>query len=308
MRKNFKIYNAKSLQFSARLCLQLSVVMLLASCHRNGDTSDAYGNFESTETIISTSASGKIMEFKVEEGQQLEAGQQVGYIDTVQLYLKKMQLLASRKSIGSKTGNIVAQIDVLKAQKETAESEKLRFEKLVAQKAATSKQLDDINAQLRVIDAQVKSIQTQNVPVMSEIESLDAQIEQVEDQIKKSIIINYTKGTVLVKYAEQFEITAFGKPLYKIANLDTMTLRVYVSGAQLPQVKIGEEVKVIVDNGEQSLDTLSGAVSWIAATAEFTPKTVQTRDERVNLVYAVKVRVKNDGALKIGMPGEILLN
>src|ERR1051325_8726940 len=285
----------------------LVVLAMTSSCHRNDNTSDAFGNFEATEVVISTGAMGKILEFNVEEGQQLEAKQKVGHIDTTQLYLKKVQLRASRRSIASKTGNIVAQIDVLKAQKEAALKEKERFEKLVAQKAGTQKQLDDIISQLDVIDAQIKSIQTQNAPVISEIESIDSQIAQVEDQIVKSVIVNHTKGTVLAKYAEQYEMTAFGKPLYKIANLDTMTLRVYVSGSQLPQIKIGEEVKVLVDNGKQSLDTLSGTISWIADNAEFTPKTIQTREERVNLVYAVKVRVKNNGYLKIGMPGEIKL-
>lgn len=294
---------------TAFVAILVATPMLFSACNGNGNTSDAYGNFEATETIVSTAASGKIMEFHVQEGQQLDAGVQVGYIDTIQLHLKKVQLSASRKSIATKTGNIVAQIDVLKAQKDAALQEKQRFEKLVAQKAATSKQLDDINAQIRVIDAQVKSIQTQNAPVVTEIESLDAQLAQLEDQIRKSIIVNERKGTVLAKYAEQFEMTGFGKPLYKIADLDTMTLRVYVSGAQLPAVKIGEDVKVLIDKAGEGLDSLSGTVSWIASTAEFTPKTVQTRDERVSLVYAVKVRVPNgNGALKIGMPGEIVLN
>lgn len=288
--------------------LLFAFVLGLFACNRNGNTADAYGNFEATETIISASANGKILEFNIEEGQQLDVNQKIGYIDTVQLYLKKNQLHASRKSIGSKTGNIVAQIDVLKTQKEAALREKDRFTKLVAQKAATQKQLDDINAQLDVIDAQIKSIQTQNATVISEIESIDSQIEQLNDQISKSIIVNPTKGTVLAKYAEQFEITAFGKPLYKIANLDTMTLRVYVSGSQLPAIQLGQQVNVLIDNGRQSLDTLNGTVSWIADNAEFTPKTIQTREERVNLVYAVKVRVANNGYLKIGMPGEIKLN
>lgn len=288
--------------------LLLNVLFILSSCNRNGNTSDAYGNFEATEIIISTGASGKILEFNVEEGQQMEAHQEVGYIDTMQLFLKKAQLRATRKSIASKTGNIVAQIDVLKTQKESALREKERFTKLVEQKAATQKQLDDINAQLDVIAAQMKTIETQNASVVSEIESVDSQIAQLNDQIFKSILINPVKGTVLAKYAEPFEMTSFGKPLYKIANLDTMTLRVYVSGQQLPLIKIGQEVKALIDNGRQSLDTLSGTISWIADNAEFTPKTIQTREERVNLVYAVKVRVKNNSYLKIGMPGEMKLN
>ncbi len=288
--------------------LLITAGVALSSCNGNGNTSDAYGNFEATEMIVSASGNGQIMEFKVEEGQQLKAGEIVGYIDTTQLYLKKLQLIAGRKSIASKTGNIVAQIDVLKQQKEAGLREKARFEKLVDQQAATQKQLDDLNAQLDVVDAQIKAIQTQNATVMSEIESIDSQREQLEDQIQKSIIKNYVDGTVLVKYTEQFELTAMGRPLYKIANLDTMTLRVYVSGTQLPEVKIGEEVKILIDNTESSMDTLGGTVSWIASEAEFTPKTIQTREERVNLVYAVKVKVKNDGRLKIGMPGEIELN
>ncbi|GIV33484.1 MAG: membrane protein [Chitinophagales bacterium] len=277
------------------------------SCNTNNHLSDAYGNFEAKEMVVSAGSTGQIMEFNVDEGQRLEAGQIVGYIDTTQLYLKKLQLLAARKSIAAKTGNIVAQIDVLKKQKEAALKEKERFEKLVARQAATQKQLDDILAQLDVIDAQIKAIETQNAPVVSEIESLDSQLMQLDDQIRKSIIVNFLRGTVLAKYAERYELTATGKPLYKIANLDTMTLRVFVSGAQLPQISIDQHVYVLFDNGKNGLDTLTGQIYWIADQAEFTPKTIQTREERVSLVYAVKIKVKNDGRLKIGMPGEMML-
>ncbi|HXH18735.1 MAG TPA: HlyD family efflux transporter periplasmic adaptor subunit, partial [Chitinophagales bacterium] len=283
----------------------LAMLFLVTSCSRNENTSDAYGNFEATEIIVSSEGNGKLLSFQIEEGQQLQENQVVGYIDTLQLYLKKMQLLANRKSIASKTGGIIAQIDVLQSQKQTALREKDRFEKLVAQKAAAQKQLDDINSQITILDAQIKSIETQHAPLVSEVSALDFQIRQLDDQLRKCVIVNPVNGTVLAKYAQQNELTAIGRPLYKIANLDTMTLRVYISGAQLPQVKIGQEVKVLVDGRQQELDTLSGTLSWIASNAEFTPKTIQTREERVNLVYAVKVLVKNNGQLKIGMPGEI---
>jgi len=287
--------------------LLTGILLLVASCNNSDNNSDAYGNFEATEIVVSSEANGRLVSFTVSEGQQIGQGKVVGCVDTTQLYLKKMQLLASRKSIASKTGNIISQMDVLKEQKESALREKARFEKLVAQKAATQKQLDDIHSQVEVLDAQIKSIQTQNVAVVSEVEAMDMQVKQLNDQIQKSIIRNPIPGTVLVKYAEENEITAFGKPLYKIANLDTMTLRVYVSGAQLPLIQIGQTVQVIIDNGQNGTETLSGAISWIADHAEFTPKTIQTREERVHLVYAVKVRVKNNGRLKIGMPGEMKL-
>jgi HlyD family secretion protein len=187
------------------------------------------------------------------------------------------------------------------------EVEKARVTNLLKDSAATRKQLDDITGQLNVLHRQVASVRAQNTAVLAELESLDAQIAQLEDQIRKSVITNPAKGTVLIKYAEPGEVTSFGKPLYTIGMLDDMILRVYVSEVQLPSLRIGNKVEVRIDDA-QGMRNLSGTISWISATAEFTPKVIQTKEERVNLVYAVKVSVQNDGSLKIGMPGEIWLN
>ena len=281
-------------------------ILILVSCNKNTNKADAYGNFESTEVIVSAEASGKILNLDVEEGKTLDAGAVVCIIDTTQLHLKKGQLLASRKATASRTGNIVAQMDVLKQQKAVLQKDQERISNLVKERAATQKQLDDINGQISVIDEQIKSIESQNGPISNELNSFDSQMDQINDQISKSVIRNPVKGTVLAKYAETSEVTAFGKPLYKIANLYSVILRVYVSGAQLPSIKIGQQVRVFYDKNEKENTEITGIVSWISSTAEFTPKIIQTKEERVNMVYAVKVNVKNDGSLKIGMPGEVV--
>lgn len=274
-------------------------------CSGNGDRSDAYGNFESTEILISAEASGKLLRFDVEEGSTIETNTMIGYIDTVQLAFKRDQILATQQSIRSKSANILAQIGVVQEQKNVALIEKLRLEKLFKENAATQKQLDDVNGQLNVLDKQMASIESQNASVLSDIRSLESQVSQINDQIHKSIIINPVKGTVLTKFAEPFEVVAFGKPLYKIADLSIMYLRVYVSGDQLPKIKLGAKVDALIDQSKTENQKLEGEISWISSKAEFTPKIIQTKQERVNMVYAVKVRVINDGSLKIGMPGEI---
>ncbi|MBL7960701.1 HlyD family efflux transporter periplasmic adaptor subunit [bacterium] len=275
------------------------------SCSGNNDKSDAYGNFEATEIIISAEAGGKLLRCDAEEGQTLEENAIVGFIDTTQLALKREQLLASQQSIRSKSANILAQIEVVQEQRNVALIEKERLEKLFKENAATQKQLDDVNGQVNVLEKQIASIETQNAAVLSDIRSLDSQIRQINDQIQKSIVINPVKGTVLTKFAEPFEVIGFGKPLYKIADLSTMFLRVYVSGDQLPKVMLGEKVEVFIDHDKTENLKLEGEISWISSKAEFTPKIIQTKQERVNMVYAVKIRVANNGSLKIGMPGEI---
>jgi len=281
-------------------------LIAFAGCAGNGPSSDAYGNFEATEVLISSEATGRLLSFRVEEGQGLAAGEVVGLVDTVQLALKRDQLGASRQAVRSKITGVVAQIDVLEEQKRVALVEKNRIEKLLQDQAATRKQLDDVNGQISVLDRQIQSIRTQSAPILGEIDALDAQIAQLDDQIAKSRIVNPVDGTVLVTYAEPYELTAQGRPLYKIADLDTMYLRAYVSGAQLPHVRLGQPVDVLIDEDADTDRTLSGAITWIASQAEFTPKVIQTKEERVNLVYAFKVRVSNpEGRLKIGMPGEV---
>ena len=288
------------------LCFTVFALFALSSCSNNKKLSDAYGNFEAVETIVSAEASGKLLELKIEEGQEIEQGDVIGYIDTVQMYLKRQQLIAAKKTTATRYKNISSQIDVLQEQKKTALVEKNRAENLLRDNAGTQKQLDDINGNLNIIDKQINSIRTQNSTVSGDMSGLDVQIQQINDQISKSIIINPIRGTVLMKLAENSEIVSFGKPLYKIADLSVIDLRVYVSGVQLPEVKIGQKVKVLIDAGKDSYREMEGTVSWISSKAEFTPKIIQTKEERVNLVYAVKIKVANDGSLKIGMPAEVV--
>ncbi len=277
---------------------------ILISCNSNKDLADGYGNFEAVETTISAESSGKLMSFKINEGQVIQKGTNIGYIDTIQLSLKKEQLIASKTVIASKSKGVLSQINVLKSQLKTANVSKKRIQNLIKENAGTQKQLDDINGKIDMLNQQIISVETQNAPIINELKSLDIQVQQLNDQIQKSVISNPVSGTVLVKYAEPNEVTAFGKPLYKIADLSTMQLRVYISETQLSIIEIGQQVTVKIDEGE-NMKNFEGIITWIASEAEFTPKIIQTKEERVNLVYAVKIDVKNDGSLKIGMPGEM---
>lgn len=287
--------------------LSLLILSSLFSCNNNDDKADGYGNFEATEVTISAEANGKLTSFTIEEGAVLKPNTQIGLVDTTQLYLNKQQLIASRNTIFSKSKNVLSQDQVLQEQLKTTSIEKKRIENMFAENAATKRQVDEVTGKVNVLKEQIKSVGTQNAPITNEAKSIDVQIEKIEDQISKSKIINPIKGTVLAKYAEPNEITAFGKPLYKIADISEMTLRVYVSETQLPKIKIGQNVTVKIDSGTE-MKNYTGTISWISSSAEFTPKIIQTKEERVNLVYAVKVKVKNDGSLKIGMPAEMWIN
>src|SRR5690606_22947652 len=279
------------------------LIGFLSSCS-NGEKADGYGNFEATEITISSEANGKLQYLNVEEGQVLEKGTTIALVDTVQAYLSKQQLLASKETVASKSGGVWSQVNVLNQQLQTAKTEQERIQNMFAENAATQRQLDQANSQVDVLKKQIQNVETQNAPIVNEVKSIDAKVAQIDEQIAKSKITNPIKGTVLTKYAEPGEIVSFGKPLYKIADLEEMTLRVYISETQLPHIKIGQEVTVKIDSGEEMKD-YKGTISWISASAEFTPKIIQTKEERVNLVYAVKVTVKNDGSLKIGMPAEM---
>ena len=274
------------------------------SCSRNTDRADGYGNFEATEITVSAEAHGKILFFNAEEGQVLGANDVVGVIDTLQLSLRRDQLEAMKNTVSSKSRNVLSQREVLLEKLKVAQNDQQRITNLIRDGAATQKQLDDINGQLEVLKQQIRSVETQNAPIINEVRGIEAQIRQLDDQIDKSVIRNPIAGTVLAKFTEPHEITAFGKPLYKIADLGTMELRVYISETQLASIAVGHQVTVKIDDGEGQ-KTYPGTIAWISDTAEFTPKIIQTREERVNLVYAVKVRVVNDGSLKIGMPGEM---
>lgn len=284
-------------------------LVLLQSCNQGENRYDATGNFEADEIIVSAEAAGKILELKIQEGQSLKDGERVGYIDTLQLHLRKKQLLYSIQAVLAKQPNVAVQLAALKDQIATTEREKVRFEKLLKEDAATQKQVDDLNATLTLYQRQYAALQsslsTTTQSLRSETMPLHAQVEQLQDQIRKSVIINPINGTVLVKYAEANEVTAPGKALYKIADLSNIILRAYVSGDQLSQIKLNQKVMVFVDDADDKSKTYEGEVLWVSDKAEFTPKTIQTKDERANLVYAIKVKVKNDGFLKIGMYGEI---
>ena len=293
---------------SLNIAFILAAAFLIGCSNGNGDF-DATGTFESEEIIVSSEAMGKLVMLQVEEGMQLEQNQIVGIVDTTQLHLKKKQLLSSITAVLSKQPDISAQLAALQKQIETTEVEKKRIENLVKLDAATTKQLDDINSQLEVLNKQYtatkSSLTITKQGLQSETLPLEAQVEQIEDQIKKSYIINPIDGTVLTRYAKPDEVTGIGKALYKIADLSEMTLRAYVDGDQLGQIKLGQKVKVYIDKGEGEQKEMSGEIYWVSSKAEFTPKTIQTKDERANLVYAIKVKVINDGYLKIGMYGEV---
>jgi len=298
----------KRLQIT-KLFLFPALSIILFGCGNGNGKFDASGTFESEEVIVSSEATGKLIQFNVKEGAQLKQNQLVGVIDTLQLFLKKKQLEASVKAILSKQPDVATQLAAIQEQIKTAETEKKRIENLVKSNAATTKQLDDVNAQIDLLNKQCSatksSLMITKQGLQSETFPLQIQIEQVNDQLNKSKIINPVEGTVLTRYAKQNEVTASGKALYKIADLSEMTLRAYVNGDQLGQIKLGQKVRVYVDKGEREQKELNGEIYWVSSKAEFTPKTIQTKDERANLVYAIKVKVINDGYLKIGMYGEV---
>lgn len=289
-----------------------SIILLLTACGKGNGDYDASGVFETTEVIVSAEANGKIMQLNFIEGQQVEQGKALGYIDTVQLYLKKMQLLTNTSAIKSGRVDIPRQIAAIKQQIATQKNEQKRFGNLVKANAANQKQLDDINAQILVLErqltAQTELLENSNKNISEQSSGLSVQVAQINDQIQKSIICSPINGTILSKYAEQGELATQGRALFKVADIEHMFLRAYITASQLTQVKIGQAVKVYADFGEKEMKEYSGTITWISDKSEFTPKTIQTRDERANLVYAVKVAVKNDGYLKYGMYGELKLN
>lgn len=287
-----------------KLILALGL-LLMAGCSGRNNTSDAYGNFEVEDFIISAEASGKLVLFNAEEGKTVNENQLIGIIDTTSLILQRKQLTAQAQAIASRIDNIEAQIQVQEQQKKNLMVDKKRIENLLKDGAATQKQLDDINGAIDLVDSQIASTKTQYTSVKTELKVIETQVAQVEESIAKCHIYNPVKGIILEKFTERNEVITFGRPLYKVADMNEMILRIYVSGAQLPNIRIGQEVEVQIDADEKTNRSLSGQVSWISETAEFTPKIIQTKEERVNMVYAVKVRVKNDGSLKIGMPGEV---
>ena len=306
-----------------RTFLLVGMLMAMASgCSKNQEP-DASGTFEVDEVIVSSQVAGQIMALNIEEGSILAKDSVVGYIDSVPLGLQKAQIEATIGALHQKVTNVKPevkylhdQIAVQQVQLANDLYEKARTERLIKADAATTKQLDDLNTQIDVLQKQIEAnrqeikvqettIGTQNSSVMSEYKPLRKSVAEIEDQLKRTNIVNPINGTVLTKYALAGEETTIGKALYKIGDLTIITLRAYITGTHLAQVNMNQEVKVLVDSTEKTYRTYTGVITWISDQAEFTPKTIQTKDERANLVYAIKIHVKNDGYLKIGMYGEV---
>lgn len=286
----------------------LSIVIL--SCNRDKNGHDASGTFEAVETIISAETGGIIKQLDIEEGMVLKAGEIVGYIDTTQLVLKRKQLESQVKAVLSRSPDISIQLASLNEQLKQAKREQARIENLVKADAATRKQLDDANSQIDILESQIKATRSSlgitSSSIGEETNPLKVQIEQINDQIARSSIKNPVDGTVLAQYSRVNEMIGAGKPLYKVADLSYLTLKAYVTGDQLPGIKLNQQVKVMVDESRDTYKEYTGVIDWISSKSEFTPKTIQTKDERANLVYAVKIRVPNEGNIKIGMYGEVI--
>ena len=285
---------------------------MMAACGGNEKAYDATGTFEATETTVYAEQSGALLTFSVNEGDHIEAGKEVGLIDTTQTWLKIRQLDATKEVYQSQKPDLERQIAATRQQLSKAQQDEQRYRELVADGAAPSKMLDDASSQVKVLqkqlDAQISSLSTSTRSLDKQTVAANVQIEQLRDMLRKCHIMTPTKGTVLEKYVERGEFVAIGKPLFKIADTEQMFMRAYVTSAQLQNIRIGQQVKVFADYGDGQKKAYDGTVSWISNRSEFTPKTILTDDERADLVYAVKVAIKNDGYVKIGMYGEVVLS
>jgi len=281
----------------------------IISCGNTATDFDAAGAFESVETIISAQATGAILQFDVTEGQSLKTGQYLGYIDSTQLYLRKQQLQSEIAALKSQMPNATVQVATLQAQLSEAVKMQTRVRNLFNQNAATQQQVEEADLQVEMlkkqIDAQRSTLSNTSSSLLNNIASMESQVDLLNDQLYKCRIINPVEGTVLTKYSENQEMATPGKALYKIADTDTLILRVYITGSQLSQIKIGQQVTVKADKGKDEYAEYKGTIAWISDKSEFTPKTIPTKEERADLVYAIKIRVANDGYLKIGMYGEV---
>jgi HlyD family secretion protein len=288
--------------------LIIITAILLAGCKNKTEEADAFGNFEATEVIVSSETNGRILQFNPVEGTQIEKGSIIVLIDTTLLNLQKAEIEAGMKSVKTRIISINAQNDILNQQIENLNININRIEKMLKDDAATQKQLDDLTGQVAVLRKQIAANNTQKVSVASELSVYESKKTTLNEQIKRSYVKSPLKGTILEKYSEEGEVTSAGKPLVKIADLSVIKLKVYLSGAQLGSVKIGEQCTVRADKGEKGYISFPGKISYISGKAEFTPKIIQTKEERVVLVYAVNIDVINDGTLKSGMPGEAIFS
>jgi len=284
-----------------------AALLFLAGCG-NGNVSDGYGNFESTEVTVSAETAGRLLHFDVLEGVMLPKGVVAAQIDTTQQALSRRQLEGERAALMAGLPGLSAETEVYRQQRRNVMRDVRRYQNLVREGAVPPKQLEEFENQVRVIDRQVASLSTRHPEIRDRLRAMDARIAQLDDMISKCRVLNPVSGTVLTTYVESGEVVSFGMPLYKIADLDSMFLRVYLSETQLSRVRIGQHVEVLVDSEKPADRSLKGRIAWISSKAEFTPKIIQTREDRVSMVYAVKVQVRNpNGLLKIGMPGEMRL-
>ena len=287
--------------------LSMGIYIMNSSCGGHEEKSFAYGNFEAEEIMVSAESSGRLISFTAQEGKEVNHGELMGYTDTSSIYLQLQQLAARRSAIASGLDQIEKESQVTKISIKTTDHELERFKALYAEGAATRKQVDDLEGKLEMLKAQNDAILSRRLSIRAEVRSLEAQIKQVEDNLRKSAIICPSGGRILEIYAREGEFVHAGKPVFKMADLKYLTLYAYIDGSQLSSIRIGEEVNVLFDKNKDETDKLRGEIVWISDEAEFTPRQIQTRKDRVNLVYAVKITVKNEGSLKIGMPGEITL-
>ena len=290
--------------------LYIAVSLLVIACSKEAEF-DAQGTFEATEVVVSSEATGRILNFDIEEGMTIVANQAVGTIDSLQLHLQRKQLLAQQSALLTSRPDVKKQVASLREQIVKQKSELRRVENMLSNGAATQKQKDDIEAQIKILEGQLEatlSTLSKNTSTINDNSvALEAQIAALDDRISKCRILSPVGGTVLVKYAEAGELASVGKPLMKIADLKNIYLRAYFTSDQLANIKLGDEVKVVADFGGEERYDYTGRVAWISSESEFTPKTIQTKDSRANLVYAVKIAVENDGRLKIGMAGKVVL-
>lgn len=286
------------------IALMIIGLSLLISCGKDAKKADAYGNFEATEIVVSAKGSGEILQLNLEKGAELKISQVVGQIDTTNLYLQKMQLQSKRESLAAKTDEVDAQTAVLQVKKKFAQSNKQRMENLYKDGSATRQQLDNAEVELEVLESQIAQSKVNRKSISNELEVLDRQMDQLIQQIADCKIINPIDGVVLEKYLNTSELAISGRPIYAIADLSSMEMKAYIGATQLSGIQIGDAADVAID-GADGLIHYSGTISWISSKAEFTPKAIQTAEDRVNLVYAIKILVKNDGKIKIAMPGEV---
>ena len=298
-------FKNKTMKIKNAIQILLIGFIVLSGCKNDSEKWDIQGQFEATEIVVSSEISGRITDLNIDEGKDVTENQVCGYIDTLQLYLKKEQLKASINSVLTRNIGIKAQLLVIDEQIVNLKREQKRMEQLIKENAGTKKQLDDIKGQIEVFEKQKESTKTNFTQLNAETAPLQVQINQINDQIERCIIRSPINGTIISKYAEKGEITSFSKAIFKVADIQNMTLKAYATSSQLSSIKLGQKVTVLIDTDGKNYKKLEGTISWISQKSEFTPKTIQTRDEKANLVYAVKIKVKNDGTLRIGMPAEV---